>query len=65
MIGTEAIEKMKLLLSKAAVRASSWGRPLRRLLFFSLADDRIAPARRLSVALESGGVSVEYASRFL
>ena len=35
------------------------------MLFFSLADDRIAPRRRLSVLLESGGVSVVYRSRFL
>ena len=65
MIAAEAIGKMKSLLSKTAVQASSWGRPLRRALFFSLADDRIAPVRRLSVVLESGGVSVEYISRFL
>ncbi len=42
-----------------------WGRPLREMPFLSLADDRIAPRRRLSVLLESGGISVALSSRFL
>jgi general secretion pathway protein L len=65
MIATEAIGKMKFLLSKTALQTSRWGWPLWRTLFLSLADDRIAPVRRLWVVLESGGVSVEYLSRFL
>ena len=65
MTTTEAIGKMKSLLSKTMVQTSCWGRPLWRTLSFSLADDRIAPVRRLSVVLESGGVSVSYRSRFL
>ncbi len=65
MTTTEAIGKMKSLLSKTMVQTSCWGRPLWRTLSFSLADDRIAPVRRLSVVLESGGISVSYRSRFL
>jgi general secretion pathway protein L len=42
-----------------------WGRPLREMPFLSLADDRIAPSRHLSVLLERGGVSVALSSRFL
>jgi len=65
MTTTEAIGKMRTLLSKTIVQTFCWGRPLWRMLSFSLADDRIAPVRQLSVVLESGGVSVSYRSRFL
>ncbi len=40
-------------------------RALREILFLSLADDRIAPKRHLSVLPENGGVSVALDSRFL
>lgn len=48
-----------------AVKMSRWGRLLWNILTFSLADDRIAPRRCLSVMMETGGVSVVYRSRFL
>jgi general secretion pathway protein L len=65
MIAAEAIETVKALLSKIVGQMSRWGRPLWRMLSFSLADDRIVPVRRLSVVLESGVVSVSYHSRLL
>ncbi|MCE5263982.1 MAG: PilN domain-containing protein [Deltaproteobacteria bacterium] len=65
MIAAEAMGRTKFFLSKTAGQASGWWEQLWRLLSFSLADDRIAPVRRLSVVLESGGVSVVYFSRFL
>lgn len=38
---------------------SRWGRPLRELLFLSLADDRLLPRRRLTILPEAGGVVVQ------
>ena len=65
MTTTEMIRTTTSLVSDTAVKMSQWGRLLWNILTFSLADDRIAPVRRLSVVLESGGVSVFYRSRFL
>ena len=38
---------------------AGWGRPLRELLFLSLADDRLVPHRHLSILPEDGGVLLE------
>lgn len=65
MTTAEIIGITKSFVSDTAVKMSRWGRPLQKILTFSLADDLIAPMRRLSVVLESGGVSVAYHSRFL
>ena len=53
------------LITNAAMKLVPLGRSLQKFLFLSLADDRIAPKRHLSVLLESGGVSVHFHSRFL
>jgi general secretion pathway protein L len=65
MTTAEMIRTTTSFVSDTAVKMSRWGRLLWKMLSFSLADDRIAPVRRLSVVLESGGVSVAYRSRFL
>ncbi len=64
MTTAEMIRISTTVFSEAAAGLARWGRLLRKALFFSLADDRIVPKRRLSVLLESGGVSVILRSRF-
>jgi general secretion pathway protein L len=53
------------LLSSFSAALARWGKTLWKLLFLSLADDRLAPRRHLSVLLESRGVLLECVSRFL
>jgi general secretion pathway protein L len=53
------------LLSGAFGNLARWGQPLLGLPFLSLADARLVFRRRLSVLLESGGVSVALSSRSL
>jgi general secretion pathway protein L len=65
MTTAEMIRMSTSLVSETVMNMVRMGRFLRGLLFFSLADDRIAPKRRLSVLPESGGVSVVLRSRFL
>jgi len=64
MTTAEMIRISTSLVSGTAMNIARVGRLLRDVLFFSLADDRIAPKRRLFVLPESGGVSVVYRSRF-
>ena len=52
-------------IADTARKMSRWSRRLWCFLTLSLADDRIAPRRCLSVVMEAGGVSVVYRSRFL
>jgi general secretion pathway protein L len=65
MTTAEMIRISTSLVSETAMNIARVGRLLRDVLFFRLADDRIAPKRHLSVELESGGVSVVFRSRFL
>ena len=65
MTTAEMIRISTSLASETAMNVARIGRLLRDVLFFSLADDRIAPKRRLLVLPESGGVVVVFRSRFL
>ncbi len=65
MTTVEMIRISTSVVSETATNIARMGRLLRDVLFFSLADDRVAPKRHLSVLLENGGVSVVYRSRFL
>ena len=65
MTTAEIVRMTTSLFFDTAVKIARWGRFLWKVLSFSLGDDRIAPVRRLSVVMESGGVSVSYHSRFL
>jgi general secretion pathway protein L len=65
MTTAEMIRISTSIFSQAATYIVRWGRFLRHVLSLNLADERIAPRRRLSVLLESGGVSVAFSSRFL
>ncbi len=65
MTKEEVIGSTTSFISDAIAKMSRWGRLLWDMLTFSLADDRIAPRRCLSVMMETGGLSVIYRSRFL
>jgi Tfp pilus assembly protein PilN len=64
MTQTITAAKLITILSGSATRLKSIWRPVQRLLTFSLADEAIAPARNVSVAIDKGFVSVAYGSRF-
>jgi general secretion pathway protein L len=53
------------IFSQTATNIARCGRFLLHMLSFSLANDRIAPKRHLSVLLESGGVVVAFRSCFM
>ncbi len=55
MTTAEMIRMSTSFVSGTAINIARMGRLLREVLFFSLADERIAPKRHLSVLLESGG----------
>jgi general secretion pathway protein L len=65
MTTAEMIIMSRSFVSETATNIARVGRFLRDVLFFSLADDRIAPKRHLSVLLEKGGVPIVFRSRFL
>src|SRR5574340_557984 len=58
MTTTESVKTSVSFVSETATNLARIGRLLRDVLFFSLADDRIAPKRYLLVMLEGGSVSV-------
>jgi general secretion pathway protein L len=64
MTTAEMIRVSTSAFSQTAASLARMGRLLRDVLFFSLADDRVAPRRCLSVTLESGGIGVTLSSRF-
>jgi len=61
----EVIIGMKSAVSKTAEQTARLGRCLWSILSFSLGDNRIAPGQCLSIALETGRISVVFVSRFL
>ena len=65
MSASEILDKLRMFVAAAVSKALAGGHFLWRFLSLSLADDRIAPRRRLSVLLERGGLSIVFASRFL
>jgi len=65
MTTAEALKLTASLAADIAAVLSRWGRVLWGILSFSVADDRIAPRRSVSVLLEEGGLAVVYGSRFL
>ncbi len=60
-----AVKKMTSVVSDSLVRLKAKGKPLRKVLAFSLADESLAPAKSVCVAVEKGLVSVAYGSRML
>jgi general secretion pathway protein L len=60
---TIAIEKLTSVLSGSAARLKALWAPLWKILSLSLADERIAPAKNVTVCIEKGLLSVVYGSR--
>lgn len=65
MNGTTVINKLTTIATGSSSALKKLWEPLWRALSFSLADDRIYPARTLSVSLDKGTLSVVYGTRFL
>jgi len=60
---TIAIEKLTSAVSSSAARVKALWEPLWNTLSLSLADERIAPAKNVTVCIERGLLSVVYGSR--
>lgn len=61
-----AIKKLTSFTSSSATKLrDSIGRPLWRILTFSLADDTISPKKIISASIEKDTLSIAYASRLL
>ncbi len=65
MTENAALKKVTSIMSGFLARLRAVGEPLQRVLTFSLADDSLAPAKSVCVAVEKGHLSVAYASRML
>jgi Tfp pilus assembly protein PilN len=60
-----SVKKLTTVASASSVLLKRIGRPLRSLLAFSPADDRIYPSKNLSVSMDKGTFSIAYGSRSL
>ncbi len=64
MTGAIALQKLVTISSESIARAKRLAKPLRKILFFSLADETILPKRALALSIEPGQLSIIYGSRF-
>jgi general secretion pathway protein L len=64
MTGSVALQKLVTISSESAAMMKRIAEPLRKILFFSLADETILPKRALSLSIEQGHLSIVYGSRF-
>jgi Tfp pilus assembly protein PilN len=64
MTGALALQKLVTLSSESVARVKRIAEPLRKLLFFSLADEAILPKRALALSIEPGQLCTVYGSRF-
>ena len=65
MTTEETLKITRSFVRAGTAKIAQWGPLLWKILSLSIADDRIAPKRCLSVQLSMGGVFVVYGSRFL
>lgn len=65
MNGSAVIKRITDVASSSSTSLKQIGGPLWKILSFSPADDRVYPAKNISVSLEKGTASVAYGSRFL
>ncbi|MCL4474980.1 MAG: PilN domain-containing protein [Nitrospirae bacterium] len=65
MTETIAVKKVTAVISGSLARLRAMGKPLQRVLTFSLADDSLAPAKNVCAAIERGLLSIAYGSRIL
>jgi Tfp pilus assembly protein PilN len=59
------INKLSTFAASSSMAFRKLSDPLWRMLTFSLADDSVYPAKAVCAAIEKGGLSVAYGSRFL
>lgn len=64
MTGAIALQKLLTISSESVTRAKRVAEPLRKILFFSLADEAVLPKRALALSIEPGQLSMVYGSRF-
>ncbi len=64
MTGAIALQKLVTISSGSVTRVKRVAETLRKILFFSLADETILPKRALSLSIEPGQLSIVYGSRF-
>jgi hypothetical protein len=64
MTGAIALQKLVTISSESIARVKRIAEPLRKILFFSLADETILPKRALSLSIEPGHLCTVYGSRF-
>ncbi len=60
-----SFKKISSFTADSSAKLKGVWKPLRRFLFFSLADEAVVPQKNISVSIERGKLSVVYASRFL
>jgi len=65
MTETATLKKVTTVISGSLARLRAMGKPLQRVLTFSLADDSLAPAKNVCAAVEKGLLSIAYGSRIL
>lgn len=65
MINTIAVKRIASVLSVSAAKVKTVWEPLKRIFFFSPADNVIAPAKNVSVSIERGSLAVASGSRLL
>ena len=63
MTGSMALQKLITVSSDSISRIRQLIEPVRRILFFSLADEALVPKRALAVSIETGHLSIVYGSR--
>ena len=64
MTGSIALQKLVTVSSESVARLKRVAEPLRKTLFFSLADETILSKRALALSIEPGHLCIVYASRF-
>ena len=64
MTGSIALQKLVTISSESVARLKRVAEPLRKILFFSLADETILPKRALALSIEPGHLCIVYGSRF-
>lgn len=65
MTENAAVKKMTSVIFGFLTRLRAMGNPLFRFFTFSLADDSLAPAKSVCIAVERGLLSIAYGSRIL
>jgi len=65
MRASAGVKKVTDVISDSLAGLRAMGKPLQKVLTFSLGDDSLAPAKNVCIAVERGLLSVAYGSRIL